>query len=85
MVLQTLKVSQAEDVKKYISLVINGNICEYLMQEYKTEGLHFDLSETKRHLYPNPSNNYKYLRVYRRILTEKYYLYTREIYKQIND
>jgi hypothetical protein len=48
MVLQTLKVSQAEDVKNYISLVINGTFYEYLMTEFAGEGLHLDRSETKR-------------------------------------
>jgi hypothetical protein len=42
MLLQSLKVSQKEDVKKYINLVINGQLYEFLMQK-------FDLtrSETK--------------------------------------
>lgn len=48
MVLQTLKVSHSEDVKKYISLVINGTFYEYLMSEFASEGLHLDRSETKR-------------------------------------
>ena len=34
MLLQTLKVSHKEDVKKYISLVINGNFYEHLMTEF---------------------------------------------------
>lgn len=48
MVLQTLKVSQAEDVMNYIKLVINGTFYEYLMQEFAVEGLHMDRQETKR-------------------------------------
>ena len=48
MLLQTLKVSLNKDVKKYISLVINGTFYEYLMQEFAVEGLHMDRSETKR-------------------------------------
>jgi len=48
MVLQTLKVSHNEDVKNYIKLVINGQLYEYLMQEYDREGLHLDRAETKR-------------------------------------
>ena len=48
MLLQTLKVSHKEDVKKYISLVINGNFYEHLMTEFAREGLHLDRPETKR-------------------------------------
>jgi hypothetical protein len=48
MVLQTLKVSQNEDVINYISLVINGTFYEYLMKEFAAEGLHLDRSETKK-------------------------------------
>jgi len=48
MVLQTLKVSHQQDVKNYISLVINGTFYEYLMSEFAREGLHLDRSETKR-------------------------------------
>lgn len=48
MLLQTLKVSHKEDVKNYIKLVINGQLYEYLMQEYDREGLHLDRAETKR-------------------------------------
>lgn len=48
MVLQTLKVSHQQDVKTYISLVINGTFYEYLMSEFASEGLHLDRSETKR-------------------------------------
>jgi len=48
MVLQTLKVSQAEDVKNYISLVISGTFYEYLMTAFAAEGLPLDRSETKR-------------------------------------
>ncbi len=48
MVLQSLKVSHQQDVKNYISLVINGTFYEYLMSEFASEGLHLDRSETKR-------------------------------------
>lgn len=48
MMLQTLKVSLAEDVKNYIKLVINGNFYEYLMQEFSGEGLHLDRQDTKK-------------------------------------
>ncbi len=48
MLLQSLKVSQNEDVKTYISLVVNGTFYEYLMQAFAAEGLHLDRSETKR-------------------------------------
>lgn len=48
MLLQTLKVSHKEDVKKYISLVINGNFYEHLMTEFARKGLHLDRPETKR-------------------------------------
>jgi len=48
MLLQTLKVSLCQDVKKYISLVISGQIYEYLMSEFIKEGLQLSRSETKR-------------------------------------
>lgn len=48
MVLQTLKISYRQDVKKYISLVKNGNFYEYLMQAFARDGLHLDRTETKR-------------------------------------
>ena len=48
MLLQSLKVSHNEDVKTYISLVVNGTFYEYLMQAFAAEGLHLDRSETKR-------------------------------------
>ncbi len=48
LLLQTLKVSvNKEDVKNYISLVISGQLYEYLMQEYSKEGLDLTRSETK--------------------------------------
>jgi hypothetical protein len=50
MLLQTLKVSANEDVKKYISLVISGQIYEYLMQEFSKEGLTLTRSETKEQM-----------------------------------
>jgi hypothetical protein len=48
MLLQTLKVSLNEDVKHYISLVISGNLYEFLMDEFKKEGLTLTRPETKR-------------------------------------
>jgi hypothetical protein len=48
LLLQTLKVSvNKEDVKKYISLVISGQLYEYLMQEFSKEGMNLTRSETK--------------------------------------
>lgn len=46
--LKTLKVQQSQDVKKYISLAISGEIYEYLMSEIMKEGLILDRSTTKR-------------------------------------
>lgn len=48
MLLQTLKVSLNEDVKHYISLVISGNLYEFLMDEFKENGLTLTRPETKR-------------------------------------
>ena len=50
MFLQTLKVSNNEDVKKYISLVVSGQIYEYLMKVFKDNGLILTRSETKRQM-----------------------------------
>jgi hypothetical protein len=47
LLLQSLKVSLNQDVKKYISLVISGQIYEYLMSEFDSEGLTLTRSETK--------------------------------------
>ena len=47
MLLQSLKVPMSQDVKKYISLVINGQLYEYLMQEFLKEGLDLTRGETK--------------------------------------
>jgi hypothetical protein len=47
MLLQSLKVSLSKDVKQYISLVISGQIYEYLMSEFSKEGLHLTRTETK--------------------------------------
>jgi len=48
LLLQTLKVSvNKEDVNNYISLVISGQLYEYLMQEFSKEGLTLTRSETK--------------------------------------
>lgn len=48
LMLQSLKVSLNQDVKTYISLVISGQLYEYLMQEYIKEGLILTRSETKK-------------------------------------
>jgi hypothetical protein len=48
MVLASLKVSDKEDVKSYISFVINGTFYEYLMKEFAEQGMYLDRSETKR-------------------------------------
>jgi len=48
MLLQSLKVSLNQDVKKYISLVISGELYEYLMKEFKKCGLDLSRDETKR-------------------------------------
>lgn len=48
LLLQSLKVSLNQDVKKYISLVISGQLYEYLMQEFAKEGLTLTRDETKR-------------------------------------
>jgi hypothetical protein len=47
MLLQSLKVSQNEDVKKYIYMVASGHFYEYLMQEFSIEGLKLTRKETK--------------------------------------
>lgn len=47
MLLQTLKVSLNEDVKKYIYLVASGQFYEYLIQEFSKEDLNLTRSETK--------------------------------------
>jgi hypothetical protein len=47
LLLETLKVTLTEDVKKYISLVVSGQLYEYLMQEFAAEGLSLNRSETK--------------------------------------
>jgi len=47
LLLQTLKVSLSEDVKKYTFLVISGQLYEYLMQEFLNEGLQLNRNETK--------------------------------------
>jgi hypothetical protein len=48
MLLQSLKVSLSQDVKQYISLVISGQLYEFLMSEFSKEGLHLTRTETKR-------------------------------------
>jgi len=47
MSLQSLKVSQNEDVKKYIKLVADGLFYEYLIQEFASEGITLNRNETK--------------------------------------
>lgn len=47
MMLQTLKVSTNEDVKRYIKLVADGQFYEYLIQEFKSEGVTLTRDETK--------------------------------------
>jgi hypothetical protein len=47
LLLQSLKVSLSEDVKRYISLVASGQIYEYLMSEFSKEGLTLSRTETK--------------------------------------
>lgn len=48
MLLQTLKYKDIEDVKKYIYLVANGQLYEYLMQQFEKAGLSLTRAETKR-------------------------------------
>lgn len=50
LLLQSLKVSLYQDVKKYISLVNLGRIYEYLMTEFSKEGLELTRDETKRQM-----------------------------------
>lgn len=50
MLLQSLKVSLNQDVKKYIFLVITGQIYEYLMDEFAKEGLELNRDETKKQM-----------------------------------
>jgi hypothetical protein len=50
LLLQSLKVSLNEDVKKYIELVVLGQLYEYLMTEFDREGLILTRSETKSHV-----------------------------------
>lgn len=47
MLLQTLKVSHNEDVKNYISLVISGQLYEFMIAEFLKEGLKLTREETK--------------------------------------
>lgn len=48
LMLQSLKVSLNQDVKTYISLVISGQLYEYLMQEFAKEGQLLTRNETKQ-------------------------------------
>lgn len=50
LLLQTLKVSLSEDVKKYIFLVVSGQFYEYLMTEFSKEGLTLTRDETKQQI-----------------------------------
>lgn len=47
MLLQNLKVTLTEDVIKYVSLVVSGQIYEFLMQEFAVAGLNLTRQETK--------------------------------------
>lgn len=47
MLLQSLKVSHNEDVKKYVSLAVSGQIYEFLMNEFFRKGLSLTRDETK--------------------------------------
>lgn len=48
LLLQNLKVSLNEDVKKYISLVVSGQIYEHLMNQFLLEGIVLTRDEVKR-------------------------------------
>jgi len=48
LLLQNLKVSTNQDVKNYISLVISGQLYEFLMNEFRKEHLELSRYETKR-------------------------------------
>lgn len=50
LLLQSLKVSHNDDVKKYVSLVVSGGIYEYLMEAFAEGGLNLNRSETKVHV-----------------------------------
>ncbi len=50
LLLQTLKVSSNEDVKKYIYLVVSGQLYEYMIEAFSGEGLTLDRPETKRQI-----------------------------------
>ncbi len=50
LLLQSLKVSLNKDVKKYIELVVLGQLYEYLMAEFANEGLTLTRDETKGHV-----------------------------------
>jgi len=48
LLLNSLKVSLSQDVKKYVLLVNSGQIYEYLKNEFSIEGLELTRDETKR-------------------------------------
>jgi len=48
LLLQTLQVSLNQDVKKYISLVISGQLYEFLMDEFRKDQLALSRIETKK-------------------------------------
>jgi hypothetical protein len=48
MLLQSLKYKDNEDVKKYIHLVVSGQLYEFLMNEFINDGLELTRTETKR-------------------------------------
>jgi hypothetical protein len=52
MLLETLKAKETEDVKRYVSLVIDGSIYEYLWKEFTKRGLFFESrDEIKKQVY----------------------------------
>ena len=50
LLLQSLKVSLKEDVKRYINLVISGQLYEYMEGEFNKEGIIVSRDETKRQM-----------------------------------
>ena len=47
LMLQSLNIPNTQDVNKYISLAVSGELYEYLMDEFAKEGLVLNRSETK--------------------------------------
>jgi len=50
MLLQTLEVSNNVDIMKYVNLVISGKLYEYLMAEFKKEGIELTRDKTKKQM-----------------------------------